>query len=40
MSTLEIIKDKLKEKGVLQGVYRPSCSRGKIELTSGQIKNH
>ena len=30
MSTAEIIKDKLKEKGVLQGVYRPSCSTGKI----------
>ena len=34
MSTVEIIKDKLKEKGVLQGVYRSSCSTGKIELTS------
>ena len=34
MSTVEIIKDKLKEKGALQGVYRLSCSTGKIELTS------
>lgn len=33
MSTLEIIKDKLKEKGALQEVS--SCSTGKIELTSG-----
>ena len=33
MSTLEIIKDKLKQKGALQEVS--SCSTGKIELTSG-----
>ena len=33
MCTLEIIKDKLKQKGALQGIS--SCSTGKIELTSG-----